>query len=339
MDDGQEPRVVQGHVIASEFRNRESGVRREPDRWPVQPPPSVSSRQPNCCDNPVILYGFFAGIGLFVLTMTIVGLVSGRAWFGPLALMSILPAVGLMHIVYYKDNRSEVRVSRVVNMFCWGVAGALPCAAVELMVTFLFTNATGMGANELDSEKNVEESTGRIVLYCFFEAFFVAALCEESLKYILVDSFPGHKNARTGYSIIVLATAGALGFATLENIGYVFSDASTASLVVAGMRAILAVPLHASTGMIIGYYIAQRAMERQPYPVYKIMFWPLLVHGVYDCLLMLALAISREGKYIGILGFLALLVPATSFAVIYRKVSRLPEIYHNPSAMDYLLDP
>ena len=66
-----------------------------------------------------------------------------------------------------------------------------------------------------------------------------------------------------GYSIVILSTVGALGFATLENVGYVFSDTSTAAFQVAVMRAVLAVPLHASTGMFIGNNLAINAVERK----------------------------------------------------------------------------
>merc|ERR1711907_192830 len=106
-----------------------------------------------------------------------------------------------------------------------------------------------------------------------------------------------------------------------------------------GMRAVLAVPLHASTGMFIGNNLAINAVERKGTPAHRILLLPVLIHGTYDCLLMLALAISREGEAIGLLGLAALLIPFVAFSYIYSKIRKLPEVYHDPRALDYLMDP
>ena len=57
---------------------------------------------------------------------------------------------------------------------------------------------------------------------------------------------------------LVYGTAISLGFATLENFEYVFSAASIdQSFEIAVVRAISAVPMHASCGVIMGYYFGR----------------------------------------------------------------------------------
>ena len=40
-----------------------------------------------------------------------------------------------------------------------------------------------------------------------------------------------------------------------------------------------------------------------------------------------------------LLGLAALLIPFVAFSYIYSKIRKLPEVYHDPRALDYLMDP
>merc|ERR1712196_715139 len=97
-------------------------------------------------------------------------------------------------------------------------------------------------------------------------------------------------------ALVVLSMTGALGFATLENVSYVLgqllnekqgggSGSALDAMVVAVVRGILAVPLHACTGVLIGVGLARRYhfQSNQPcHSVLSILFVPLMIHGFYD---------------------------------------------------------
>lgn len=63
------------------------------------------------------------------------------------------------------------------------------------------------------------------------------------------------------YSLLLFGAAGAVGLATLENMMYIVTtgfDGSLASIVVTTLaRMFLAVPLHATTGVLIGADLAE----------------------------------------------------------------------------------
>eukprot|EP00470_Lotharella_oceanica_P001488 CAMPEP_0170172406 /NCGR_PEP_ID=MMETSP0040_2-20121228/5636_1 /TAXON_ID=641309 /ORGANISM="Lotharella oceanica, Strain CCMP622" /LENGTH=362 /DNA_ID=CAMNT_0010413049 /DNA_START=26 /DNA_END=1114 /DNA_ORIENTATION=+ len=290
----------------------------------------------NCCENRACLWTFWLIVAGFIITSFIVGFVTKRPWLGALGVLSIIPAAIILYIVYWKNHKTQVELPRVVNMFCWGVIGAIPCAFLELLLTFMFAWATGY--NTKNVENGDREPVSHVVIYSLFAAFFVAALCEESLKYYLVVEFPnGTKNVRTAYGIVVLATAGALGFATLENIGYVFQDSSSSSFAVAIMRALLAVPLHAATGMIIGLSIAKALMDRTNPICWKVLWLPILLHGTYDGLLMLSLGLKHENPDIQNLGIVAFLIPIFALSYGVRQIYKLPPEYFAGEANQRLL--
>mmetsp|Transcript_33582 Transcript_33582/g.54050 ORF Transcript_33582/g.54050 Transcript_33582/m.54050 type:complete len:103 (+) Transcript_33582:646-954(+) len=91
------------------------------------------------------------------------------------------------------------------------------------------------------------------------------------------------------------------------------------------MRALLAVPLHAATGMIIGLNITGALMQREQPVAYKVLWLPILLHGTYDGLLMITLAIGTSTMQ-GI-ALLAFAIPLFAFAYGVRKICKLPVEY------------
>jgi len=76
-----------------------------------------------------------------------------------------------------------------------------------------------------------------------------------------------------------------MGFATVENIGYVMQHGYTTAF----LRMFLAVPSHASFAIIMGYYMgkAKFAGPRRPILMFKGLFLAAFWHGTYDFFLFL----------------------------------------------------
>ena len=89
---------------------------------------------------------------------------------------------------------------------------------------------------------------------------------------------------------IVYGVSGAIGFATLENIFYVFERGFATGV----SRAFLAVPLHAMTGVIIGYYMGRKKMDPESKKHYMGtgLIIAILFHGLYDFVLFTQMILS-----------------------------------------------
>jgi hypothetical protein len=85
---------------------------------------------------------------------------------------------------------------------------------------------------------------------------------------------------------IVYGVAGAIGFATLENIFYVLSMGAGVGV----MRALFAVPGHAMWGAIIGFYMGMKKMHPESSLRYVLagLVIAVLFHGIYDFVLFTA---------------------------------------------------
>ena len=84
---------------------------------------------------------------------------------------------------------------------------------------------------------------------------------------------------------IVYGTLISLGFATLENIEYVFlSNQEIPSLIIAFIRAFTAIPLHACCGIIMGYYFGLYYFRPEKSSLIKSLIVPTGIHCLYNYL-------------------------------------------------------
>ena len=116
-------------------------------------------------------------------------------------------------------------------------------------------------------------------------AFIVAAFVEESFKFIaLYFLIWKNKEFNEKFDGIVYAVFISLGFALVENIMYVTSYGESTGYV----RALTAVPAHALFAVAMGYYFAfaKFSKKQKPYYLFMALFIPIMLHGIYDFLLM-----------------------------------------------------
>lgn len=112
-------------------------------------------------------------------------------------------------------------------------------------------------------------------------AWGAAGILEEITKFAVLFLFASRRKAfDEPMDGIVYGAVASLGFATLENIGYVLQGAWAAAI----LRAVSAVPLHACLGGIMGYFVGQAKFSgkaKWPYLV-AAYFIPVFLHGLYD---------------------------------------------------------
>lgn len=121
------------------------------------------------------------------------------------------------------------------------------------------------------------------VLGVLASAFVQAAIPEELSKLLVLLGYSTrHREFDEAMDGVVYGAIAALGFATVENVSYV----SQGGLGTALSRGIFAVPGHAFDGAIMGYYLGQTRLGRRR--VVYALLWPVIIHGLYDFLLMVA---------------------------------------------------
>jgi len=116
----------------------------------------------------------------------------------------------------------------------------------------------------------------------FADALFTAALPEELLKFAVVVLFCARMKAfNEPMDGIVYGAVASLGFATLENIGYVTQN----GIGIAVWRAFSSVPGHAFMGALMGYFVGQWRFGPPAHRVWaliKAYLVPVSLHWAYD---------------------------------------------------------
>ena len=186
---------------------------------------------------------------------------------------ALLPAILLWLYIWKKDTKKEP-TSWLVKAFLWGIIICIPVAIVEAGLEYMLFGHGGKPSDLLDTTIN---------------AFVVAAIPEEAFKllalWLILRKNPYFDEHFDG---IVYAVCIGLGFAALENIGYVFGKGG--GMFTAIMRALLAVPGHYAFAILMGYYYSiYHFVDHSPKVAACVLLVPVLAHGIYDSLAMSSL--------------------------------------------------
>ena len=182
---------------------------------------------------------------------------------------ALLPAIVLWVYVQRQDPQPEPR-NWLIRATLYGVGIIFPVALLEMYINTALFGPDGGPATLLGTT---------------VEAFFVAALPEESFKLLALwlvlrknPYFDEH------YDGIVYAVCIGLGFAAIENVSYLFEN-TDAWLSVAISRALLAVPGHYAFAVMMGYYYSlYHFVDPSPRTAACILLVPVVAHGIYDAL-------------------------------------------------------
>jgi protease PrsW len=181
-----------------------------------------------------------------------------------LAVSAIVPSLLLVWYFHWRDLYPEP--GRVIwTTFGLGVATLPAVLLVAAPLSLLLGSIPIPGAH----------------LAGFLAAFLTAAMPEEFFKLLVLRGYCArHRDFNEPMDGVVYGAVASLGFATLENVLYVTAMGFTAAVV----RALTAVPTHASLGAIMGYYVGRakfHANERTRAYVLAY-FVPMVLHGLYD---------------------------------------------------------
>lgn len=192
-----------------------------------------------------------------------------------LFILAILPSIIILTIIYKKDVDKESR-KLLSKLFFMGILSCFLTLAFSFFSekVFPFFNIEFVNSN----------SKNYILLFSY--SFFQVGFIEELSKWIIVYFISwNNKEFNHMYDAIVYAVFVSLGFATFENILYVFEYGVFTAI----LRGILSVPGHAVFGVMMGYYLGLAKFNfgtNKDIIVLKnkilSIFIPTLLHGLFD---------------------------------------------------------
>ena len=182
-----------------------------------------------------------------------------------LVALAIAPGIAICLYIFYKDIYNKEPKLNLIVSFILGSATIIPAAYIEELL------APGM-----------YESTSKLFVY----SYFVIALIEELGKFVVLRyyAFP-KKSFDEPLDGIVYAVMIGMGFATIENIGYVMQY----GISVAFLRMFLSVPAHATFAILMGYHVGKAKFVASNRSLYLFLglFWAVAFHGTFDYFILL----------------------------------------------------
>ena len=184
--------------------------------------------------------------------------------------LTLGPGLAIAIYIYWYDKLDREPKKLLIRAFILGCVSLIPAILLNII---------------LKSILNVEKSESIFETFVF--AFFVVGVAEEFSKFIFLRwNLFVRPEFDEPYDGITYAVMIGMGFATLENILYVYQSSNAYG--VAWMRAFTAVPAHATFAIAMGYYTGLAKFNPSKKIVYLIKGFVLAVvmHGFYDFLLM-----------------------------------------------------
>ncbi|AYC29371.1 glutamic-type intramembrane protease PrsW [Paenisporosarcina cavernae] len=193
--------------------------------------------------------------------------------------VAIAPGLALLSFFYLRNDIASEPSKTLFQTFLYGAILTFPL----LFLQFVFEEENFLG-------------------HSYLRDVLISSSLEEFFKwFILLIAIYQHVEFDDPYDGILYGASISLGFATVENILYVF----TYGVETAFFRALLPVSSHALFGVVMGYYIGKSkfAMHESKKPLlFLAIFVPLALHVLYNSILSL-----KEGWLIFMIPFMLFL--------------------------------
>lgn len=182
--------------------------------------------------------------------------------------VAILPPLYVIYFIYKNDIYEKEPHKLLIKTFIVGCFVVVPALVLESIF-------------DEDFFHNV-----------FLHAMIGVSLAEEGSKLIFLRYYNYKSDDfNEPYDGIVYAVVISMGFALVENIFYVLGNPGI-EISVGFLRMFTAIPLHATCGVIMGYYMGIAKMNNAKLvPELSAIFFPVLIHGFYDYFLFAGLGV------------------------------------------------
>lgn len=244
-----------------------------------------------------------------------------------LTLLAVIPSVFLLIKVYQADKVEKEPAPLLFKLFIKGLESAFFAAVVEaLLINFGLNTLVHLGLIEGEGS----------FLYHAIEAFLIVAVAEEGFKYyFLKQTTWNHPAFDYRFDAVVYAVFVSLGFATIENILYVWGSQieSGTGLQLSVYRGVLSVPAHCVFAVAMGmhYGAAKYAQGHEQFDLEeaglrKAFLVPVLMHGFFDFALMM-----NQPLYTGLFFVFVILADYRALKAVGRASQTDTRVYKAPS--------
>jgi RsiW-degrading membrane proteinase PrsW (M82 family) len=181
-----------------------------------------------------------------------------------LLVLAVAPSLAIFIIFYLRDKYDREPWRYLLATFLLGAVMVVPAGFIESV---------------LFSWWGIDIFSPTNLLVQLLAMVFIVGIVEEGCKFLVVRGYAWGKQAfNEPYDGIMYTLMASLGFATIENILYVWQW----GILVAWLRAFLSVPMHALTAVIMGYYIGKAKYENKPALSYTGLWIAILLHGTFN---------------------------------------------------------
>lgn len=181
--------------------------------------------------------------------------------------LALAPGAAISLYIYLKDKHEREPLGLLLISFFYGVLSVFVTLLISMPLEIIVLN-----------KQSVTE--------LFADAFFKVALVEECSKFIFIRFILfRNKNFNEPFDGIVYTAMVGMGFATLENILYVYQYGIPTGI----LRMFTAVPAHACFAILMGYYIGLAKFTHRKNLYYSLLalIAATVFHGLYDYFLFI----------------------------------------------------
>jgi RsiW-degrading membrane proteinase PrsW (M82 family) len=177
--------------------------------------------------------------------------------------LAFAPGIYLSIVIYGKDKYDREPKTILFTAFILGCLSIVPAIIIELWLKKpLFFEGFG-------------------IINAALSAFVGIGLIEELCKFFMLRVHAYRKaEFNEPFDGIVYAVFVGLGFATAENVLYVFQNGFETGI----LRMFTAVPAHYAFAVIMGYYVGKSKFEpaNRTLHLFRAVFYAAFMHGAYD---------------------------------------------------------
>ena len=183
--------------------------------------------------------------------------------------LAVAPGIAICIFIYFKDKYNKEPLVLLIMSFILGMLSIIPAIIVQLA---FYTSP--------------ENLSGASLVPVAIFAYGIVALSEEGSKFLVLRFYAYPKKSFDDpFDGIMYAVMVGMGFATLENIGYVMQHGIGTGIT----RMFLSVPAHATFAVLMGYHVGLAKFDptKRGRYFFQAMLWPIVFHGTFDFFLFL----------------------------------------------------
>ncbi|HBB31628.1 MAG TPA: hypothetical protein DDZ80_15845 [Cyanobacteria bacterium UBA8803] len=210
--------------------------------------------------------------------------------------IAISPAIAFLCYCYERDRHHGKSFGAKIKVFLLGISSIIPIGIIETMGDYWFNS--GQFSTYLQQSFTLKNSSSITINDALFMGFLWSGIIEESIKLLFILLFVNKTKGFANKTNVILYTVIlGLGFATLENILYVFSFQRSAipSLILATTRTFMTLPMHGICAVAMGFFLGRAKFSKTDNKILSILgAWgsATLIHGTYNTLALINTPLS-----------------------------------------------